>query len=280
MIWGPSPPARELGRRRPSMLLLPLLLSSSLLCSAADGFVLHVESSCVLDDQETPQDFSYCISFNKMALVCWDDQSEQLEACHFGVLSVWARLIADYLNNDTALIQRLRDGPRACLSFTKPFWGALTNRTRPPSVVVTETRGSDGREAAELNCRAWGFYPGRLSMQWLKNGRPVQADGAHRDPQPAGDWTYEARLRLRLPLSTRPGDVYTCAVSHPAGPRVLLVHWEAGLSPQQSLKVSVSLVILGLGLLLFAFALFRCRTARSAGYIPISGSNYPEGRNF
>ncbi|XP_028909799.1 class II histocompatibility antigen, M beta 1 chain [Ornithorhynchus anatinus] len=260
------------------MLPLPLMLLASLLCPAADGFVVHVESSCTLDDDRALHDFSYCVSFNKMELVCWDDRSGRLEVCHFGVLAPWAQFIAAYLNNNTDLIRRLRDGPRACLRFAEPFWEALTGRTRPPSVLVSQTTPFNTRESVMLVCSAWGFYPGRLAMAWLKNGRPIPHSGARRDPQPAGDWTYQARLYLAL--TPGPGDVYTCQVQHPARTQPYLVHWTSGLSPQQTLKVSVSLLSLGLGLLLFSAGLFRWRTRAPPGYVPISGSNYPEGRNF
>lgn len=90
----------------------------------------HVESTCLLDDNGTAQDFTYCISFNKDLLTCWDPNEHQMAPCEFGALHSLATGLSNYLNGHRALIQRLSQGPQDCTTYTKPFWGSLTHRTR------------------------------------------------------------------------------------------------------------------------------------------------------
>ena len=90
----------------------------------------HVESTCVLDDDGDPKDFSYCISFNKDLLTCWDPLQASMIPREFGVLNGLARYLSQFLNNNSYLIQRLSNGLQNCAAHTQPFWSSLTHRTR------------------------------------------------------------------------------------------------------------------------------------------------------
>lgn len=138
----------------------------------AAGFVAHVESSCLLDDAGTPQDFTYCISFNKDLLTCWDPQKGQMAPCEFGTLYGLADSISNYLNNQELLIRRLSDGLQDCATHTQPFWGSLTHRARKergvqrgyweaqlreekPGKVPQQVGGLRFREKEVVNSRTW-----------------------------------------------------------------------------------------------------------------------------
>lgn len=90
----------------------------------------HVESTCLLDDDGTAKDFTYCISFNKDLLTCWDPEENKMVPCEFGVLNPVANGLSHYLNQQDTLMQRLRNGLQNCTTHTQPFWGSLTHRTR------------------------------------------------------------------------------------------------------------------------------------------------------
>lgn len=259
--------------------LLQLLLGLSLGCTGAGGFVAHVESTCLLDDNGTPQDFTYCVSFNKDLLTCWDPKEGQMAPCEFGTLNMLATYLSDYLNKQKGLLQRLSEGLQDCATHTKPFWGSLTHRTRPPSVQVAKTTPFNTREPVMLACYVSGFYPADVTITWRKNGQLVPPHGsAHKIAQPNGDWTYQTLSHL----ATTPSfwDTYTCVVEHIGSPEPIRQDWTPGLSPAQTAKVSVSAVTLGLGLIIFSLGLLRCRRAGSSGYTSLPGANYPEGRHI
>ncbi|XP_006860610.1 PREDICTED: HLA class II histocompatibility antigen, DM beta chain-like [Chrysochloris asiatica] len=259
--------------------LLPLLLGLSLGCTRAGGFVAHVESSCLLDDEGTPKDFMYCVSFNKDVLSCWDPQRANMTPCEFGVLNQLAISLSEFLNQHENLLQRLHNGLQDCATHTQPFWRTLTQRTRPPSVKVGPVTPFNTRKPVMLACYVWGFYPADVIITWRKNGEPVLPhNDAQKTAQPNGDWTYQTVSYLALTPSW--GDTYTCVVEHIGVALPILENWTPGLSPVQMVKVSVSTVTLGLGLIIFFFGLIRWQRAGFSSYTPLPGSNYPEGRHI
>lgn len=109
----------------------------------------HVESTCLLDDEGVPKDFTYCISFNKDLLACWDPEQGQIAPCEFGMLFNLAKGISEYLNKDESLLRRLRNGLQDCGVHTQPFWDALTHRTREQRAgrgAVVECRSQSGTQ--------------------------------------------------------------------------------------------------------------------------------------
>lgn len=260
------------------VILLPLLLGLSLGCVGVGGFVAHVESTCLLDNDGNPQDFTYCVSFNKDLLACWDPEQGKIAPCEFGVLYNLAELISNYLNKDEQLLQRLGKGLQDCAVHTKPFWNALTHRTRPPSVQVAQTAPVNTREPVMLACYVWGFYPADVSIVWMKNGHVVMPhNDRERTAQTNGDWTYQTVSHLALTPSY--GDIYTCVVQHEGTSEPVRQDWTVGLSPIQTVKVSVSATTLGLGFIIFCFGFYSWRKSRFSSYIPLPGSTYPEGRH-
>ncbi|KAM4835322.1 HLA class II histocompatibility antigen, DM beta chain isoform 1-T3 [Thomomys bottae] len=260
------------------IILLPALLVLSLGCTGtAGGFVAHVESTCLLDDDGMPKDFAYCVSFNKDLLTCWDQEEKKMSICEFGTLNHLAEILVDYLNKDADLLERLSRGLQDCATHTQPFWNSLTHRTRPPSVQVAQTAPFNTREPVMLACYVWGFYPADVTITWMKNRKPIAPhQNIQKIAQPNGDWTYQTVSHLALTPSY--GDTYTCVVEHVGAPEPIFKDWTSGLSPMQTIKVSVSAVTLGLGIIIFSLGLVSWRKAGSSGYIPLPGSNYPEGK--
>ncbi|XP_037700151.1 HLA class II histocompatibility antigen, DM beta chain isoform X2 [Choloepus didactylus] len=212
-------------------------------------------------------------------LTCWDPQEAQMVPCEFGVLNLLAKYLSAYLNQHENLLQRLKNGLQDCATHTQPFWGSLTNRTRPPSVQVAQTTPFNTKESVMLACYVWGFYPADVTISWMKNGELVPPhSNTHKIAQPNGDWTYQTISHLALTPSI--GDTYTCVVEHTGASQPIRQDWTPGLSKTQTAKVSVSAVTLGLGLIIFSLGLISWRRAGSSGYTYLPGSNYPEGRHI
>uniref|UniRef100_A0A8C5K231 HLA class II histocompatibility antigen, DM beta chain n=2 Tax=Jaculus jaculus TaxID=51337 RepID=A0A8C5K231_JACJA len=126
-----------------------------------------------------------------------------------------------------------------------------------------------------LACYVWGFYPADVTITWMKNGQLVTPHSSiQKTAQPNGDWTYQTVSHLALTPSY--GDTYTCVVQHAGASEPIHQDWTPGLSPMQTVKVSVSATTLGLGFTLFCVGLISWRKARSSSYIPLPGSSYPE----
>lgn len=248
---------------------LSLLLGLSLGCTQADGFVTHVESTCVLADDGTPVDFMFCVSFNKDVLTCWDSQQTMMVPCEYGMLFGLATNLSDMLNRMDSLLQYLSGGLKNCAS--RSFWGQLTQRTRPPTVQVAKTTPFNTREPVMLACYVSGFYPEDVTISWRKNGEVVTPENnPHNIVHPNGDWTYQTVSYL----ATNPsfGDTYICVVEHASSPEPILEYWTPWPSPMKIVKISVAVVTLCLGLLLFSLGFLGWRRSNSSGYtyVPVS----------
>lgn len=138
----------------------------------AGGFVAHVESTCLLDDDGTPQDFSYCISFNKDLLTCWDAEKGAMVPLEFGVLHPLAANFADYLNKQEILLQRLSAGRQDCALRTQPFWGSLTQRIRKERGACCVCGGAFRKHSWER-----GGQGGSLQARGLRSGQKVCGPG-------------------------------------------------------------------------------------------------------
>ncbi|KAF3831386.1 hypothetical protein GH733_000198 [Mirounga leonina] len=188
------------------------------------GFIAHVESTCLLDDDGTPKDFTYCVSFNKDLLTCWDPEEAKMAPCEFGALNVLANYLSEYLNQQESLLQRLSNGLQDCATHTQSFWGSLTHRTRPPTVQVAKTTPFNTKERVMLACYVWGFYPADVTISWRKNGQPIPShSSAPKMAQPNGDWTYQTVSHLATTPSY--GDTYTCVVEHIGAPEPVSEDW-------------------------------------------------------
>ncbi|XP_055988471.1 HLA class II histocompatibility antigen, DM beta chain [Sorex fumeus] len=258
---------------------LPLLLGLSLCCTQAGGFVSQLESTCVLDDDGTPVDFSFCVSFNKDLLTCWDPQNATMIPQDYGTLFPLASSLTGYLNKMENLMQYLSRGLQDCASYTQPFWGSLTKRIQSPSVQVAETTPFNTREPVMLACYVSSFYPADVTITWRKNGEVVLPHNGARDVVlPNGDWTYQTVSYL----ATNPsfGDTYMCVVEHAGSPELILQYWTPWLSPLKIVKLSVCAVTLVLGLIIFSVGFLGWRKSNSSGYTYISSSNYGEDRHI
>lgn len=249
---------------------LTLLLGLSLGCPQAGGFVTHVESTCLLDDDGTPMDFTFCMSFNKDLLTCWDPQQAQMIPREYGALFPWASDLSNALNGIQSLIQYLSRGLQNCASLS--VWKPLIQRIRPPTVQVAKTTPFNTREPVMLACYMTGFYPADVSVTWRKNGEVVLPHNSTQETiKPNGDWTYQTVSYL----ATNPsfGDTYICVVEHAGSPEPILQYWTPWPSPINIVKISVSALILILGLVLFSLGLFGWRKSKLSGYTYIPASH-------
>lgn len=105
-------------------------LSCPLSLVPVGGFIAHVESTCLLDDDGTAKDFTYCVSFNKDLLTCWDRDKSQMVPLEFGALNPLAKYLSEFLNHQESVLSRLSNGLQDCATHTQSFWGSLTHRTR------------------------------------------------------------------------------------------------------------------------------------------------------
>ncbi|CAM5105397.1 unnamed protein product [Natator depressus] len=262
--------------RGAAMKLVLWLLSMALSHHGAGGFLVHLATECPLAANGSVLWFSFTFVFNKNPLVCYNDRDRLFEACDMGLLHDIAVRMATQLNADPDWSRRMAGGRQACQSQSQRLWSHTGQRKTPPSVRIVSTDLSNPAGTTRLTCHVWGFYPAEVLVTWLRNGSPVEPTENGLSPALAnGDWTYQTQLSLLT--APKPGDTYTCLVQHASLPEPHQEQWGPGLSPGLTVKVSVAVVVLILGLILLGTGMVFWWRAPAPGYSPLPGHNYAGG---
>ncbi|XP_053158434.1 class I histocompatibility antigen, F10 alpha chain-like isoform X2 [Hemicordylus capensis] len=83
-------------------------------------------------------------------------------------------------------------------------------RKEPPAVKVTRKAGSDGMETHI--CRAHGFYPKEIEIDWTKDGEVWTEDTLRESVSPNSDGTYHTWLSVEMDPKDR--GRYQCRIRH------------------------------------------------------------------
>nr|XP_055178052.1 hereditary hemochromatosis protein isoform X3 [Nyctereutes procyonoides] len=125
-----------------------------------------------------------------------------------------------------------RDCPEQLWQLLELGRGVL-DRQVPPLVKMTHHVTS---AVTTLRCQALNFYPQNITMKWLKDRQPLDAEDVEpKDVLPNGDGTYQRWVALAV----APGEEqrYTCQVEHPGLDQPLTASW--GMVGSQVLRKSV-----------------------------------------
>ncbi|XP_053143969.1 major histocompatibility complex class I-related gene protein-like isoform X2 [Hemicordylus capensis] len=92
-------------------------------------------------------------------------------------------------------------------------------KREPPTAKVTRKEGYDGLEI--FTCRAHGFYPKEIDINWKKDGEVWLQDTFHGGVSPNSDGTYHTWLSIEI--DPREKDHYQCHVEHDGLPEPLVL---------------------------------------------------------
>ncbi|XP_029115827.1 class I histocompatibility antigen, F10 alpha chain-like isoform X4 [Scleropages formosus] len=140
----------------------------------------------------------------------------------------------------------------------------LLRKERPRVRVIQKTEPHSGR--TQVSCVATGFYPRRVNMTLLRDGRPVpDRELTGGEVLPNGDGTYQLRRSLSVSEEElRERHRYTCTVSHLSVDNKLDVNWEPEAPAHTVLISAVLIAVLVLAALIIT-AIVLCRRRRHTG---------------
>ncbi|XP_067169899.1 class I histocompatibility antigen, F10 alpha chain-like isoform X2 [Apteryx mantelli] len=147
-------------------------------------------------------------------------------------------------------------------------YGKATLERRERPAVRVSGKESDG--LLTLSCRAHGFYPRPIDINWLRKGR-VQAQETKRgSTAPNSDGTYHAWASIEALAAEK--DEYQCRVEHASLPEPGLFSWE----PESNLLpivIGVAVATLIIVAVIAGFAVWNSRSGRrEKGYAPAQGA--------
>ncbi|XP_067169897.1 class I histocompatibility antigen, F10 alpha chain-like isoform X2 [Apteryx mantelli] len=139
---------------------------------------------------------------------------------------------------------------------------ATLERRERPAVQVS---GKESHGLLILSCRAHGFYPRSIAINWLRKGR-IQAQETKRgSTAPNSDGTYHAWASIEGLAVEK--DEYQCRVEHASLPEPGLFSWEL---QSNLLSIVIGVVIAALVVIaaIAGFAVWKSRSGmREKGYV-------------
>ncbi|XP_018413603.1 PREDICTED: major histocompatibility complex class I-related gene protein-like [Nanorana parkeri] len=93
-----------------------------------------------------------------------------------------------------------------------------------PEVKVWGRRQSNG--VMRLQCLVYGFHPRAVHVKWVRNGVDDVPSDEMSPILPHPDGTYQ--IRVRVDVTTREGDTYSCHVVHSSLQETVAVIWASG----------------------------------------------------
>ncbi|XP_014861375.1 PREDICTED: DLA class II histocompatibility antigen, DR-1 beta chain-like isoform X2 [Poecilia mexicana] len=118
-----------------------------------------------------------------------------------------------------------------------------------PYVWLRSVKAEYSQHQQKLVCSAYDFYPKKIRVTWLRDGKEVTSDVTSTDELPNGNWLYQ--IHSYLEFTPKPGEKIACMVEHASLKEPQLHDWEPESDSKWS-KIAVGSAGLLLGLLFSA----------------------------
>nr|ACA63826.1 MHC class II antigen beta chain [Epinephelus akaara]ACA63829.1 MHC class II antigen beta chain [Epinephelus akaara] len=230
----------------------------------ADGFLNFVTARCVFNSTD-PKDIEliYSYYYNKLEYTRFSSSVGKFVGyTEFGVKQ------AEYFNNDPSILAQWRgDKERVCVNNVGNDYRNAVTKSAKPYVILSSTSPSGGKHSAMLVCSVFDFYPKKIKVSWLRDGKEVTSDVTSTDELADGDWYYQ--IHSHLEYTPRSGEKISCVVEHASLREPLVTDWDPSMPESERNKIAIgaSGLILGLVLSLAGFIYYK-RKARGRILVP------------
>ncbi|XP_040298522.1 HLA class II histocompatibility antigen, DM beta chain isoform X1 [Bufo bufo] len=240
-----------------------MLLVYSAISLPATGYVMQEITLCTYgDDKQGNITFYFRIAFNHQPVLGYDNHEKMFFPYQsIPQMNEVVKKFTTEFNTKPDMLHYVTAEEKRCKDEKKTFWNDTVERRVKPSMELFSPEQFAGESLPVLICHVWGFYPQNIVVTWIKNENTVVRNETQ--AVRSGDWTYQVVTKLDL-RGSLPEDNYTCFVEHQSLDEPMMKTWKAGLTSVQIVKISVSAVVFGLGLItLIAGALCLKKAKRS-----------------
>ncbi|KAL1269474.1 hypothetical protein QQF64_031763 [Cirrhinus molitorella] len=172
---------------------------------------------------------------------------------------------AKNFNKNQAFLQQLKaDVDAFCKHNAQIRDSAIRNKAVKPKIKLRSVKQAEGRRPAMLMCSAYHFYPEKISVYWLRDGKVVTTDVTSTMELANGDWYYQ--IHSELEYSPRSGEKISCVVEHASSTQPMIYDWDPSMSESERNKFAIGASGLVLGIIIAAAGLIYYKK-KSAGRI-------------
>nr|ADZ99147.1 MHC class II antigen [Epinephelus coioides] len=230
----------------------------------ADGFRWYALNRCDFNSTDL-KDIEYIYShyYNKLEYTRFSSSLGKFVGyTEYGVKN------AEAWNNDPSKLAQWRaEKERVCVNHVENAHQAVLTKSAEPYVGLHSTTPSGGKHSAMLVCSVFDFYPKKIKVSWLRDGKEVTSDVTSPGELANADWYYQ--IHSHLEYTPRSGEKISCVVEHASLREPLVTDWDPSMPESERNKIAIgaSGLILGLVLSLAGFIYYK-RKARGRILVP------------
>ncbi|XP_073701428.1 H-2 class II histocompatibility antigen, E-S beta chain-like [Garra rufa] len=208
----------------PKLWSLHHILMLSAFTSAANGYYNNRWSQCIYSSRDF-SDMVFLVDyyFNKYLYVQFNSTVGKFVGfTEFGVTT------AENWNKDQAYLQQLKaEVDTFCRHNAELNKAAIHDKAVAPKVKLSLVKKGDSRHPSLLMCSAYDFYPEKITVSWLRNGKVVTSDVTSTEKMPNGDWYYQ--IHTELEYIPKAGENISCMVDHAGFQKPMIYDWNPPL---------------------------------------------------
>ncbi|XP_056102631.1 H-2 class II histocompatibility antigen, E-S beta chain-like [Rhinichthys klamathensis goyatoka] len=193
--------------------------------------------------------FLVSMSFNKVL-----DAQYNSTVGKFVWFTEQAEKSAEIWNNNQAFMQGLKaDVDTYCRHYARIVDSAVRDKTVKPKVKLSSVKQAEGNHPAVLMCSAYEFYPERIKVSWLRDGKLMTSEVTSTMEMADGDWYYQ--IHSQLEYTPKSGEKISCVVEHASSPQPIVKDWNPSISESDRNKITIGSSGLVLGIIIAAAGL-------------------------
>ncbi|KAK7135510.1 hypothetical protein R3I94_014243 [Phoxinus phoxinus] len=161
---------------------------------------------------------------------------------------------AERWNKNQAFMQGLKaDVDTVCRHYAKIADSSVLDKTVLPKVKLSSVKQTEGRHPAVLMCSAYEFYPKKIKVYWLRDGKLMTSEVTSTMEMADGDWYYQ--IHSELQYTPKSGEKISCVVEHASSTQPIVEDWNPSISEADRNKIAIGSSGLVLGIIIAAAGL-------------------------
>uniref|UniRef100_A0A8C1Q0R2 Zgc:103700 n=1 Tax=Cyprinus carpio TaxID=7962 RepID=A0A8C1Q0R2_CYPCA len=243
------------------LLIFHPILMLSAFTGTAHGYYTYTMYDCVYSTSDY-SDMVYLNSYSFNQVV--DLQFNSSVGKYVGYTEQGVKF-AENFNKDPAIMQQQKaEVDRFCRHNAQIWDSAVRDKSVKPKITLRSARQAGGSRPAVLVCSAYEFYPKKIKVSWLRDGKEMTSDVTSTMEMADGNWFYQ--IHSELEYTPKSGEKISCMVEHASFSKPMITDWDPSLPEGERNKIAIGASGLVLGIIIAAAGLIYYKK-KSAGRI-------------